>query len=271
MGWIDRVSSAIDASGLSRFMAPAGPLILMYHGIGGIDGIPIDSLGAQLDAVASRRRVVPLADAVETLDTRDALELAAITFDDGTRDFAELAVPLLRARCLHATVFVPASHIGGFNDWDTDVALKRPIMTAHELRELDPSCVDIGAHGLTHRRLIALDEATLHAETAVARSLLEDACGRSVRLFAYPYGQLDDFDSNAVRAVKEAGFVAACSTHFGRSSRTSDRYRLRRVGIVANDPPKVVERKLEGAYDWTAWKAALGVGVRRVRQLRDGC
>ena len=101
------------------------------------------------------------------------------------------------------------------------------------MRALDPARVELGAHGLTHCRLAALAPQALRAETFEARARLEQATGRAIRLFAYPYGQLDDFDAAAQAAVEDAGFLAACSTHFGRGSRPDERFRLRRVGIVA--------------------------------------
>jgi len=67
--------------------------------------------------------------------------------------------------------------------------------------------------------------------------------------------------------VAEAGFVAACSTRFGRGSQPAERFRLRRLGIEAGDSLEVVERKFDGAYDWVAWKEALGARARRWRRL----
>jgi hypothetical protein len=93
--------------------------------------------------------------------------------------------------------------------------------------------------------------------------VLEQATGRPVRLFAYPYGLWDDFDAAAESAVASAGFSAACSTHFGRGSAPAERYRLRRVGIEATETLASFRRKLEGAYDWSVWKEDLGVWRRR--------
>jgi len=238
----------------------------MYHGIGGGDGVSVAGLQSQLDALQRRRRVVPLAEAVGTIGHEEASGVAAITFDDGYRDFAELAVPVIRAARASATLFVPAGRIGQANDWDAGRAESREILTGRELRELESSLVTIGAHGLKHRRLARLSAVDLRAETFVAKDVLEQACGRPLTLFAYPYGQADDFDQIAERAVSAAGFVAACSTHFGRGSRPQERFRLRRVGIEPHDTLEVVERKLDGAYDWVAWKEALGVRARHWRR-----
>jgi peptidoglycan/xylan/chitin deacetylase (PgdA/CDA1 family) len=236
----------------------------MYHGLGGDDGVALADFEAQLDLLLARRRIVSLHEALALLGSPAAGRVAAITFDDGYRDFAELALPALRARRLHATLFVPADHLGAWNAWDAGRAPRRELLAAAELRALDPASVEIGAHGASHRRLRGLPADALAHETRGARARLEQALGRAVRLFAYPYGQRDDFDAAAEAAVAGAGFEAACATQFGRGSLVGERYRLRRVGIAAGDSAETVARKLDGAYDWTAWKEDLGVLRRRL-------
>lgn len=262
----DLVASGLAQSGLLRLLPTPGPLVVMYHGLGGVDGVAPSAFEAQLDLLASRRRVVPLAEAVAALGTEAARSLASLTFDDGYVDFAEEAVPRLRARGLHATLFVPASHVGGHNVWDEGRAARREILDGEGLRRLDPKVVEIGAHGASHVRMRGLDGAALHRETHEARQQLAAVAGREIRLFAYPYGQLDDFDAAAERAVEAAGFLAACSTHFGRGSRRDERFHLRRVGIEPADPPGRVAGKLDGAYDWVRWKERGGATLRALRR-----
>jgi len=270
MALVDTVSRLVAASGLARLARPAGPLVVMYHGIGGGDGLALAAFEAQLDLLAATRRVVPLGEAVALLGRPEAHTVASITFDDGYRDFAELAVPALRARGLHATVFVPAGHLGGWNRWDEGRAERREILDEAGLCSLDSASVEIGAHGHSHVRLRDLSPSALARETAQARERLEQIGGRPVRLFAFPYGLWDDFDPAAERAVAVAGFDAACSTHFGRGSRPSERYRLRRVGVAPHESLGDFARKLAGAYDWTAWKEDLGLLRRRLGSRAGG-
>ena len=106
----------------------------------------------------------------------------------------------------------------------------------------------------------------LKRETADCRRLLEDKLGRAVKLFAYPYGQRDDFDAAAEEAVAQAGFSLACSTCFGRDNEEAGRYHLNRVGIEPWDDLTTVARKLDGAYDWLRWKEKAGYGLRNFRR-----
>lgn len=266
--WVDSVAEFVSKSGVTRLLPSRGPLIVMYHGIGGADGIPPRDLIVQLELLRARRTVVPLRELGDRLADPSASGLAAITFDDGYVDFAEIAVPALRRLGLHATLFVPAGLIGRSNSWDAGIATTRRILDARELRELDPGVVEIGGHGLTHSRMAGLAADALERETAGCRGLLEDTLGRSIDLFAYPYGQRDDFDAAAESAVARAGFLLACSTCFGRANGPPHRYRLHRVGIEPRDDLGMVQRKLEGAYDWVRWKEATGYRVRMLRRAR---
>ncbi|MFO0687471.1 MAG: polysaccharide deacetylase family protein [Myxococcota bacterium] len=263
--WVDRIAASISATGLPAALPRRGPMIVMYHGIGGRDGIAPEAFAAQLALLCARRRVVPLAELADRIEDPAAVDLAAITFDDGYVDFAELATPILASAGLHATLFVPAGRVGGSNEWDAGQREPRPILDGDGLRRLDPARVEIGGHGFSHRRIVGLDRGTLEQETIGCRRELERLLERPVRLFAYPFGQRGDFDRAAERAVADAGFVLACSTCFGRSSRERERFRLRRVGIEPGDDLRVVAAKLDGAYDWVAWKERGGHALRRAK------
>jgi len=223
----------------------------------------LGALERQLDALLERRRVVPLHQAIAALGSREAAALAAITFDDGYEDYGELAVPALARRGLHATLFVPAGHLGATNRWDAGRREERHLLDASSLQALDRATTEIGVHGYTHRRLSGLTSGELDHETREAADVIEDACGYRPSLFCYPYGIAGDLDEAAERAVAAAGFEAACSSIFGRGSAHSERYRLRRVTMEPGDSRETAEMKLDGAYDWLAWKESLGAGLRR--------
>jgi len=107
---------------VARMRGLEGGVILMYHSVA--DGearrfvdprnhVPAEVFAQQMAFLASRRRVVPLADLVECLRRGEAPPqgAVAITFDDGYLDTRTVAAPILARHRLPATVFLPTGYI----------------------------------------------------------------------------------------------------------------------------------------------------------------
>ena len=60
--------------------------------------------------------------------------------------------------------------------------------------------------------------------------MIEAACGRAPRAFAYPNGRPDDYSPAVLALVREAGFTCAVTTTFGVNTRSTPPYELRRGG-----------------------------------------
>jgi peptidoglycan/xylan/chitin deacetylase (PgdA/CDA1 family) len=98
-----------------------------------------------------------------------------------------------------------------------------------QLRSLDRSILEIGAHTKTHpccNRLTSDDE--IHEEVVESKLKIEREIGAAVEHFAYPFGAYND----AVRdAVKQAGYSSAVSILSGFNDRETDRYLLKRICV----------------------------------------
>jgi peptidoglycan/xylan/chitin deacetylase (PgdA/CDA1 family) len=102
-------------------------------------------------------------------------------------------------------------------------------LTAEELKNLLANgSIDVGSHSMTHRVVAGLSSEERQVEIIESRLLLEHVLGRSVKAFAYPYGDLDD---EAVRLVQAAGYGLACTILLGNVTERSDRFRLPRYGV----------------------------------------
>jgi peptidoglycan/xylan/chitin deacetylase (PgdA/CDA1 family) len=88
----------------------------------------------------------------------------------------------------------------------------RPLTTV-ELRRLGAlPGVTVGAHTMQHRALSSLAPAERLSELRESRRFLQDAVGRRVEYFSYPFGRARDVGSDSRHAVAEAGYRAACTT-----------------------------------------------------------
>jgi peptidoglycan/xylan/chitin deacetylase (PgdA/CDA1 family) len=102
-------------------------------------------------------------------------------------------------------------------------------MTTAEVRALvEDKLITIGAHTVTHPALTQIGPEARRREIAESKAACEALIGKPIPGFAYPYGDVDD----RVRyAVKEAGFVYACSNRSGPVTAVSDLLALPRLPI----------------------------------------
>ncbi len=231
--------------------------VLTYHSIddsGSVISVSQTELARQLDDLrASGATVVPL----ETLRSLpDDAGAVAITFDDGFRNFAELALPVLADRQIPATVFIVADYVGSSNDWESKDSRASvptlPLMTWSELRSLGPD-IQIGAHGLSHKSLKALDPSLVEKELTGCARLMESELGKQPSTFAFPYG---DFDDASLAAVGRH-FRFACTTEFSVLSRDTNPHAIPRLDSFYFQESSRLRRF--GSREFAAW-----VKVRRV-------
>ncbi len=149
----------------------------------------------------------------------------AITFDDGYEEVLTLAAPILKEYGYSATVFAVSGQLGGSNAWDNG---GMRLLSAPQYRELDGLGFEIGAHTCSHVHLTRVDERTARQEIANSKKGLEDLLGRSIRSFAYPYGETND---TVDHFVSDAGFEAGFATDNAPRAHNENLFRIRRVVI----------------------------------------
>jgi peptidoglycan/xylan/chitin deacetylase (PgdA/CDA1 family) len=198
---------------------PLPPLALAYHGVRDVPTrsdphalfVAPDALRRQIDRLRSwGYEFATFGELARRVAERDAEGVVALTFDDGFADNLETLAPLLRVEEATATVFVVSGWLGRPHP---DASGTR-ILTADELRQLQATGIEIGAHSRTHPDLTSLDRAGARDELAGSRRELEEILGGAVDVAAYPYGRAT---ADTVAACAEAGFRAACSAA-GRGS-----------------------------------------------------
>lgn len=107
--------------------------------------------------------------------------------------------------------------------------------------------VTIGFHTVAHPLLTTLDDAALGDALRKGRAELAAAVGQAVEVFAYPHGRCD---ARVARAVREAGFSAACRSGQRPVGRGSDQFRMGRwepgaVGAKSIHAPTDIFRRCQ--------------------------
>jgi peptidoglycan/xylan/chitin deacetylase (PgdA/CDA1 family) len=104
-------------------------------------------------------------------------------------------------------------------------------MTPAELVEFagrSRGLVEFGGHTADHPRLPTLPPARQRDQILRGKDDLEAMIGMRVHSFSYPFGA---HDGHGVAAVREAGFLRACTTSGGGVDHRPDQFRLARVPV----------------------------------------
>jgi peptidoglycan/xylan/chitin deacetylase (PgdA/CDA1 family) len=174
-----------------RFLSPGGAsgalLVLIYHRV--LDRsdplLPDEpdraAFGAQMDLVRSLFNVLDLADAIERLRNGTLPpRAAAITFDDGYANNAQIAAPIMAARGLPATFFIATGFLDGgrmFNDTVIESVRRAPAA-------LDLTDLELGSYTLNddaaRRQAISALLSKLKYQAPERRLVLADSIAERV-------------------------------------------------------------------------------------------
>jgi peptidoglycan/xylan/chitin deacetylase (PgdA/CDA1 family) len=179
--------------------------------------------------------------------------VVAVTFDDGFADTYD-AVEVLLGRDLPSTVYVTTGEVGA----PDRLSPSRLAELAHV-----PS-VEMGAHGVRHRRLDELDDRELADEVCASKAQLEDLTQLSVRSFAYPHGA---HDRRIRAAVIGAGYRSAAAVKNAVSHAADDPFAIARWTVTAGTPASRIVQLLEGEDVPRAW-AHERLRTRAYRKVR---
>lgn len=214
---------------LARSPATGGTVdILMYHSIAEAPGptsIAPRLFEAQVSALVASGLAVLRMDEVPGHLTNGRGRAVAITFDDGFRDFAVTAWPVLRRLNLPAMVYIPTDCIDGAERWDGAHRPPRPLMSWNEVRRLASEGVDFGNHTATHPDLSRLDAEKVIAETERAGMRMLAETGQRPVHFAPPYGR----SSAIARRVIARHHKTSVGTWLATARTSSDPYNLPRI------------------------------------------
>ncbi len=239
------------ASGLDRLRAPSpGVIVLLYHQVGaprpGEVNLPVDLFADQMAELAATADVLSLDAALEVLDAPattppPARPQVVLTFDDGTADFVDRALPILVEHGLPVTLYAATRWLDeGRSFWDDGTVLSWAALAEAHATGL----VTVGSHTHSHLLLDRLPPVEIAADLDRSIGLIEDHLGVTPGHFAYPKALPPSADADS--AVK-ARFVSAALAGTRPNPRgATDPYRLARSPIQVSDGMRWFRRKVAG-------------------------
>lgn len=227
---------------------PRGLVILIYHRVGGHTPVSVDLprplFAEQLAVLDAEWAPVTLDNAADLLmqPAAPAGRLPiCLTFDDGTVDFVEEALPELVAHRIPATLYVATDHVETGRPFPNE---GRPASWAALRDALSTGLVTVGSHTHTHRLLDRADRAEAAAELHRSVGLIEDRLGVACRHFAYPKALAGSpaAEHEVRRRFRTAAIAGTRPNRYG----ATDLHRLQRSPIQVGDGIRWFRRKASG-------------------------
>ncbi len=194
--------------------------------------------------------VISLDEVLGKLTQNNSLsKYAVLTFDDGFRDFADEAFPILQKYGFTATVFLSTGFIGR----EFSPLRNKKCLSWGDVRDLYTKGVQFGSHTVNHPKLRLLEKQEIEREIRDSKNMIEDRIDKAITSFSYPYAfpEEDKVFRNQLRNILEKnGYTSGVTTVIGRIGMVDDRLFLKRIPVNNCDDDLFFQAKLEGAYDW---------------------
>ena len=131
----------------------------------------------------------------------------AVTFDDIYDSVYENAYPVLKALNVPFIVFVSPKLIDTIDSWH-----KQPMITMEHLKEManDPLCI-VAAHGVEHKMFRNYSSKEAKQSMEESKKLLEQAFGKPVEFFAFPFGRKVEVSKANIRTLSEDDYCCGFS------------------------------------------------------------
>ena len=108
-----------------------------------------------------------------------------ITFDDVYVNQYEFAYPLLKKYNLKACFYAPFSFLGGTDLWNNGT---EKLMSVSQLKDLDPSVIELGLHSFAHRPYSSLSLESIQEDFKKCHDFVSKHKLNISNVLAYPYG-----------------------------------------------------------------------------------
>lgn len=229
-------------------------------------GISTEDFFRQIRFLRKHYRIVSLLEATELLRLgKVQVPTVVLTFDDGYADnFLNLRA-VANETGIPATLFITTHPVESSQEFEHDTAKGMTgflPLTWDQIHYWSSCGAEFGSHTRTHMDCGTRDRSKLQAEIAGSKEDLETQLGKSVSLFAFPYGQRKNMSPEAMQ------LAASVYSHFvssfgGEASPVKNKLssHLFRKNLYANQWE--LELELQSVFDF------VGVIRQRVRGTRQ--
>ena len=230
-----------------------GVVVLIYHRVGRRSETEIDMPAAEFERqmawLAETGRAVDIDTAVARLVLRERAregvrsgpDPVVVTFDDGTSDLAEVALPILARHRVPATVYLATRHVDEQLPWPAD---GQPLSWAGAKEMVDSGLVTIGSHTHSHALLDRLSPGDAADELDRSKGLIQDNLGVAADHFAYPKAVAPPVPVE--RVVRDRFVSAALGGNRPNPYSRTDLHRLARTAVQVSDGWTYFQRKADG-------------------------
>ena len=230
-----------------------GVVVLIYHRVGRRSETEIDMPAAEFERqmawLAETGRAVDIDTAVARLVLRERAregvrsgpDPVVVTFDDGTSDLAEVALPILARHRVPATVYLATRHVDEQLPWPAD---GQPLSWAGAKEMVDSGLVTIGSHTHSHALLDRLSPEDAADELDRSKGLIQDNLGVAADHFAYPKAVAPPVPVE--RVVRDRFVSAALGGNRPNPYSRTDLHRLARTAVQVSDGWTYFQRKADG-------------------------
>ncbi len=224
-----------------------GVVVCIYHRVGAGSGLevdlPRDLFETQMQELAASGRVVSLDHALTALQhpAPEGPDPVVVTFDDGTADFADHAMPILERHNIPVTLYVATDFIERQVDFPND---GKPVSWSALRDAASTGLVTIGSHTHTHALLDRLPVDDVVDELARSIDLIAHHIGHAPDHFAYPKAVPGSpgADAEVRRRFRSAALAGTTANRF----EGTDPFRLARSPIQVADDMRWFRAKLAG-------------------------
>lgn len=253
------------AAAADRLRRPSrGVVVLIYHRVGRRSSLevdlPRDRFDAQMAALAATGRVVTLDAAVAALEQGvppAAGDPIVVTFDDGTADFADEALPVLVRHGVPATLYVATEFIDEHRSFPSDGT---PLSWSALADAAATGLVTVGSHTHSHALLDRIAPDAVAGELDRSIDLIGEHVGVRAEHFAYPKAVAGSpfADYEVRRRFRSAAVAGTRPNAYGHC----DLHALARSPIQLGDGMRWFEQKVAGGM---GAEDALRRGLNRLR------